>query len=63
MYSENGTVLQEGEYRDGLEEGVWKFFDEAGSPTYEGSYHLGVRAGVWYYFNKKGVKKKWKNFK
>jgi antitoxin component YwqK of YwqJK toxin-antitoxin module len=55
-------VRDEGFYTNGLESGLWKFFDEGGNPTYEGHYEQGQRVGQWYFYNKSGKRKKWRNF-
>ena len=60
VYSESGILLQEGHYKDGKEDGVWKFFNEQGRIQYEGPYREGQRVGTWYNYNKKGERKIWK---
>jgi antitoxin component YwqK of YwqJK toxin-antitoxin module len=43
-----------------MEEGEWKFYDEAGRLRYEGHYSRGKRTGTWYTFTKKGQRAVWK---
>jgi antitoxin component YwqK of YwqJK toxin-antitoxin module len=51
-FNESGTVLVQGEYVDGLEEGFWKY--EYGDTRQEGSYSAGKRNGLWQYFYDNG---------
>lgn len=50
-YDETGKVIVQGEYIDGLEEGLWKY--EYGDIKEEGQYRSGMRNGEWktYYDN------------
>lgn len=47
-YDENGEVLAQGEFIEGLEEGDWFF--EYGDARIEGSYSEGMRNGEWKYY-------------
>ena len=47
-YDENGKIIIEGEYVDGLEEGLWKY--QLGDHREEGTYRGGMRNGEWKYF-------------
>ncbi len=62
FYFENGKINQEGNLVGRKESGFWKYYDEQGNGTFEGCWKNGVKTGQWYTF-KKGVKKKWKNFR
>ncbi|MEZ4720883.1 MAG: hypothetical protein R2813_03280 [Flavobacteriales bacterium] len=44
-YSDSGTVMTQGEYIDGKEEGEW--FYEIGDHREEGRYEYGAKTGVW----------------
>ena len=35
VYHENGKVRYEGVYENGVERGIWKFYDEEGNFMYE----------------------------
>lgn len=47
-YDENGKVIIQGEYVDGLEEGIWKY--RVGDHREEGTYRGGMRNGEWKYY-------------
>lgn len=47
-YSDTGKVITEGEYVNGLEEGVW--FVEVGDHHEEGVYEAGMKQGVWKHY-------------
>ena len=55
-FDENGTLLQEGYFENGLEEGEWKFYSNKGWLLYTGSYESGKRTGNWFKLNKRGKK-------
>lgn len=49
-YDENGKVIIQGEYSEGMEEGLWKY--QLGDHREEGTYRGGMRNGEWkYYFD------------
>ena len=53
-YDESGKVVEEGEFIDGNEDGVW--FEKIGDAYMKGSYSNGLRNGKWayYYLNANG---------
>lgn len=53
-YDENGKVIIQGEYVEGLEEGLWTY--NLGDHREEGTYRGGMRNGEWKYFYDDGVK-------
>jgi hypothetical protein len=54
-YHENGTVVSEGHYVDGKEEGLWRDFHPDGRPASEGHYRDGREVGVWRFWNADGT--------
>lgn len=46
-YYDNGVLMNEGNVKDGLATGVWKFYDPYGSLNLVGEYVLGKRNGRW----------------
>ena len=46
-YYDNGVLMNEGNVKDGLATGVWKFYDPYGSLNLVGEYILGKRNGRW----------------
>ncbi len=54
-YSEEGRIITEGEFIEGMEEGPWFF--EYGDYREEGEYSYGMRNGVWKYFFGNGALK------
>jgi antitoxin component YwqK of YwqJK toxin-antitoxin module len=53
-YSRTGSLLAEGVYEHGLEEGDWKDFHENGRLAAEGRYVRGREEGVWRFWNERG---------
>jgi antitoxin component YwqK of YwqJK toxin-antitoxin module len=53
-YWENGQKLKEGEHRDGLEHGVWRFWFENGTLAAEGRYEAGRKSDDWQYWDEDG---------
>lgn len=47
-YDEKGKVIIQGEYVEGLEEGLWKY--QLGDHREEGTYRGGMRNGEWKYY-------------
>jgi len=43
-----------GTYKEGLEEGLWEYFDEDGLLEYTENYKDGVEDGVWKYYEEEG---------
>lgn len=52
-YDEDGRVIAQGEFIEGLEEGDW--FYEAGDVRIEGKYAEGMRSGLWKYWQLRGT--------
>ena len=50
-FHENGQLASEGNYVDGLENGVWRDFREDGRLAAEGHYKLGQDMGEWQYWD------------
>lgn len=46
-YYDNGVLQNEGQMKDGLPTGVWKFYDPYGKLNQVGSYVMGKRDGRW----------------
>ena len=50
MYNSYGVLIQEGEYRNSLEQGTLKFYCNDGILEFIGDYQSGTPVGVWYKF-------------
>lgn len=46
-YYDNGTIQSYGSMKDGLPQGVWRYYDPAGKLNKYGNYVLGKRNGRW----------------
>jgi antitoxin component YwqK of YwqJK toxin-antitoxin module len=46
-YYDNGVLMNEGQVKNGLATGVWKFYDPYGQLNMVGEYVLGKRNGRW----------------
>jgi antitoxin component YwqK of YwqJK toxin-antitoxin module len=46
-YYDNGVLMNEGQMKDGLPSGVWKYYDPYGKLNQVGEYVLGKRHGRW----------------
>jgi antitoxin component YwqK of YwqJK toxin-antitoxin module len=46
-YYDNGTIQSEGKMKNGLPEGIWKYYDPFGKLNHVGQYVLGKRDGRW----------------
>lgn len=53
-YAQDGTLLSEGFYADGKEEGVWRDFHPNGQLAAEGQYSQGQEVGRWRYWTADG---------
>ena len=53
-YHENGVVASEGNYVNGLEDGVWRDFHPNGQVASEGRYRNGKEEGLWRFWDAKG---------
>ena len=53
----NGIKIREGLVREGLEEGVWRYFHRNGKKKAEGALRAGQRQGVWRFWHPSGKKK------
>ena len=54
-YSEEGTVLAEGSYANGSEDGLWRSFHRNGNIAAEGHYRAGLEVGVWRFWSADGA--------
>jgi len=54
-YHEHGTVAAEGQYVDGLEDGLWRDFHPNGQPAAEGKYRGGQEVGIWRFWKPDGT--------
>ena len=54
-YYENGSVQQEGFFKDGKLDGVWVSYDTKGNKMAVGEYTEGVKTGKWIFFNDKNL--------
>jgi antitoxin component YwqK of YwqJK toxin-antitoxin module len=54
IYHENGQLKEEGEYRDGVEEGLWKTYHENGQLLQYGEYKNGKKEGLWKTYHENG---------
>lgn len=46
-YYDNGVIQSEGQMKDGLPTGLWKYYDPFGKLNLMGSFHQGKRHGRW----------------
>jgi len=46
-YYDNGTIQSEGNMKNGLPDGIWKYYDPFGKLNHVGEYVLGKRDGRW----------------
>jgi hypothetical protein len=54
-FAENGTLLSEGHYIDGKEDGWWKDSHPNGQLAAEGRYEQGSEVGIWKYWSIDGL--------
>lgn len=52
-WDEDGKILIEGKYENGLEHGFWTFYNHGVRNSF-GTYRFGCKSGIWKYFNEKG---------
>lgn len=50
-YHENGKVKEQGCFRNGRCDGVWKQFSDTGALLAQAGFHNGQRQGVWEFHN------------
>ena len=50
-YNDNGTVSQEGFYKNGKVHGQWTSYDVSGKKKAMGEYNEGVKTGKWIFWN------------
>jgi len=53
-YYADGEVFSKGDYRNGLPNGEWEFFDEKGRKVTSGMLQDGVKEGAWEIYYKNG---------
>ena len=51
-FHDNGTVSQEGTYKEGKLHGEWVMYDLDGKRTAIGEYNNGVKTGKWFFWKK-----------
>jgi antitoxin component YwqK of YwqJK toxin-antitoxin module len=49
-YHRNGQLASEGQYLNGLEDGLWRYYHENGQLAAEGRYEDGFDVGEWKYY-------------
>ena len=54
-YHDNGTVSQEGFYKNGKVHGEWVSYSDKGERTAVASYNEGVKTGKWVFWNKEAL--------
>ena len=54
LFYVNGNVKEEGEYKEGLREGTWQFYDKQGILIQKGNYRKGKPDGLWRWFHEDG---------
>jgi len=54
-YHENGTVSQEGFYKNGKVHGEWISYTENGQRTAVATYNEGAKTGTWFFWNDKSL--------
>ncbi len=55
MLHPNGTVASEGQYQNGLEEGMWRDYYETGQIAAEGCFVGGKEEGYWRFWLRDGT--------
>ena len=60
---DDGKKKEEGTYKNGKPDGLWKEWYENGQKKYEGSFKDGFRNGFWSYWNEEGEKTSEINYK
>ena len=56
FYYEDGSVKQQGFYKDKLLTGTWMSFDQKGNKTAIAHYENGKKVGKWFMWTKDGLK-------
>ncbi|UJH90501.1 nicotinic acid mononucleotide adenyltransferase [Antarcticibacterium sp. 1MA-6-2] len=51
-YYENGSIRQEGTYKNGQLHGEWVSYDQDGKKNAVAQYKEGVKTGKWFFWNK-----------
>lgn len=54
-FHDNGTVSQEGFYKNGKVHGEWVSYNEKGDKTAIASYDEGTKTGKWFFWNNKSL--------
>ncbi len=55
-FHDNGTIKEQGTYKDKLLDGTWTRYDENGSKTVVAQYKQGKKVGKWLMWTEGGVK-------
>ncbi len=53
FFHDNGSIQQQGFYKDGKLDGKWISFNSKGEKVSEGTYNKGVKTGTWYFYDGK----------
>ncbi len=53
-YYRDGTLWSEGDFANGLRQGITVTYHDNGNKYYEGQYNKAQKSGVWKFFNKEG---------
>ncbi|WP_373057683.1 toxin-antitoxin system YwqK family antitoxin [Zunongwangia sp. H14] len=51
FYYEDGSVRQEGTYKEGELHGEWISYNKEGEKTAVGQYNMGEKTGKWFFWN------------
>ncbi|MGY5848274.1 toxin-antitoxin system YwqK family antitoxin [Salegentibacter sp. HM20] len=51
FYYEDGSIRQEGTYKDGKLHGKWVSYDQNGKKEALAEYYLGAKTGKWFFWN------------
>lgn len=54
QYLDNGKIAFEGDFLNGIENGIHKYYHPNGLPKRRGKYTLGIRDGLWEYLDERG---------
>ncbi len=56
IYYTEGKKAEEGRFKDGRQEGVWKYYYDNGEIADEGGYEYGRKEGIWQHYSRDGKK-------
>ena len=55
-YHDNGSIEQQGTFKDGLLHGAWTSFDRNGNKVAMGNYVKGKKTGKWFFWSDTSLK-------